>query len=588
MGSTPVWILLKTVFQSILQVFLICLAGWYLARRGILDKKLLKQLNRLNISIFTPALLFSKVAFSLSAAKLRELWVMPVFFLIVTFLSFAVAQIIARFMGLSKMQRNFTVAACMFMNSNSLPVALMQSLVTSVPHLRWGDDDNSTAMLGRALTYLVLHSSLGMILRWSYGVFLLSGEEDGLVRPSILQDDGTALPTRTSLPPGQEGGLVDLSTEDESSAHIPDSRSQRDVSTRTSITAQEARRRGANPVSHLVFSFPNTPLHSQTNLKDLTPAPPGGGRELNFSSNSDGESGVDEPLRFASRHQYSGSNRRPSRKNLSLPMPASAAGPARRLLASLGRHLMSFLRAVEDVMTPPLYASVLSLLVALIPPLQDFLDKHTLPLKGALKNAGECSIPMTLVVLGGYFYTPQEEKDSTHHQSLGTSSSATAGTSSQGIHADQSSASAISLTSNIYEADISGTNITRPGPTTSIHQRGRSLISASWAKSQSGETKTVFAALISRMLIVPVLMFPLFWLSTVTGWQDVFTDPVFVISCILLASSPPAVTLAQIVPKSSGDAFERLIARTIFWGYCVLTPPAVIIYVVLGLWFSKV
>ena len=71
-------------FQSILEVFLLCLAGYILAGRGILDKKTQKvhslisfssvdahlfhtqQLNRLNVSLFTPSLLFSKVAFFLS------------------------------------------------------------------------------------------------------------------------------------------------------------------------------------------------------------------------------------------------------------------------------------------------------------------------------------------------------------------------------------------------------------------------------------------------------------------------------------------------------------------------------------------
>ena len=53
----------------------------------------------------------------------------------------------------------------MFMNSNSLPIALMQSLVVTVPGLKWGDDDNNDAMVGRALTYLVLYSTLGMVVR---------------------------------------------------------------------------------------------------------------------------------------------------------------------------------------------------------------------------------------------------------------------------------------------------------------------------------------------------------------------------------------------------------------------------------------
>jgi auxin efflux carrier family protein len=58
------------------------------------------------------------------------------------------------------------------MNSNSLPVALMQSLVMTVPSLQWGSDDDPSAMLGRALTYLVLYSSLGMIVGGPF--FILS------------------------------------------------------------------------------------------------------------------------------------------------------------------------------------------------------------------------------------------------------------------------------------------------------------------------------------------------------------------------------------------------------------------------------
>ena len=52
----------------------------------------------------------------------------------------------------------------MFMNSNSLPIALMQSLVVTVPGLKWEEDDNKDAMVGRALTYLVLYSTLGMVV----------------------------------------------------------------------------------------------------------------------------------------------------------------------------------------------------------------------------------------------------------------------------------------------------------------------------------------------------------------------------------------------------------------------------------------
>ena len=42
---------------------------------------------------------------------------------------------------------------------------LPQSLVIEVPHLKWGTDDTRDQMLGRALTYLVLYSTLGMMVR---------------------------------------------------------------------------------------------------------------------------------------------------------------------------------------------------------------------------------------------------------------------------------------------------------------------------------------------------------------------------------------------------------------------------------------
>jgi auxin efflux carrier family protein len=74
--------------------------------------------------------------------------------------------------------------------------------------------------------------------------------------------------------------------------------------------------------------------------------------------------------------------------------------------------MKSFLGTLDDIMTPPLYAGITSLIVTLIPPIQTFLKDHMKPLTRALKNAGECSIPITLVVLGGYFYTPPDDEES--------------------------------------------------------------------------------------------------------------------------------------------------------------------------------
>lgn len=66
-----------TVFESIIEVFILCLCGYILSRAGITDKATQRKMNVINVSLFTPALLFSKVAFSLTPAKLKEMWIIP-------------------------------------------------------------------------------------------------------------------------------------------------------------------------------------------------------------------------------------------------------------------------------------------------------------------------------------------------------------------------------------------------------------------------------------------------------------------------------------------------------------------------------
>ena len=56
------------------------------------------------------------------------------------------------------------MAAAMIMNSNSLPVALLQSLAVSVPGLEWGRDDTINSIIGRAITYILLSGTTGQFV----------------------------------------------------------------------------------------------------------------------------------------------------------------------------------------------------------------------------------------------------------------------------------------------------------------------------------------------------------------------------------------------------------------------------------------
>jgi hypothetical protein len=57
------------------------------------------------------------------------------------------------------------------------------------------------------------------------------------------------------------------------------------------------------------------------------------------------------------------------------------------------------------------------------------------------------------------------------------------------------------------------------------------------APAYPGENKTVFVAVISRMIIVPLLMMPFLALMAKYDIFEAAADPVFVLSAVLLVSS---------------------------------------------------
>ncbi|KAJ6519207.1 membrane transport protein-domain-containing protein [Mycena sanguinolenta] len=536
--------LLITVFTSILEVFLLCLAGYILAARGILDKRTQKQLNRLNVSLFTPSLLFSKVAFFLSPEKLKELWIIPIFFIIVTTASMGVSFLLGSIFRIKRSQRNFAMAAAMFMNSNSLPIALMQILVVTVPGLKWGKGDNKNAMVGRALTYLVLYSTLGMVLRWSYGVRLLA-QSDPESEPEVSADDETSPLLGEEQFPADEGTLR------------PNSSAYDDPVPPISVEAprsQLLRPGHGRRQSRFYNSFPNSPNQSRVQLPTIdssasqsTVAP-----SPDASDVSDDEA---EPALHALPQHAQG----PSRH-----VPASQLGGS--TLRHTKRRLYRAWVTLNEFMTVPLWAAFASLIVACVQPLQHALDEHLQPIKGAVTSAGNCSIPVTLVVLGGYFYPAPPEPG------VGVVNGHANGTANGNVDGVRASKSANSLLESVREM---------------FGKQQSARLAGEAPKVRAGETKTVVIAVVSRMILTPMLILPLMALCSRFDLHAVFDDPVFVVANVLLLSSPPALTLAQITQAASGDAFERLISRTIFWAYCVVTPPMTIIYVIIGMSLSK-
>jgi predicted permease len=165
------------------------------------------------------------------------------------------------------------------------------------------------------------------------------------------------------------------------------------------------------------------------------------------------------------------------------------------LLHRTGRRIRRTWAAINDFMSMPLWATLASLIVACVHPVQNILDNHMEPVKGALASAGNCSIPLTLVVLGAYFYVPPKEASG-----------------GKGVRTVSASRSTESLADSFKDLVFFK------------RKKSRSPVSVSNEPVFPGETKTVVIAVLSRMLITPLLLMPLMAMATMYDWHKVLDE----------------------------------------------------------------
>ncbi|KAH0826786.1 hypothetical protein J3R83DRAFT_5202 [Lanmaoa asiatica] len=717
-AGVPIQGVLFTVFQSIFQVFLLCLAGFMLSFKGIVDKptskvclniSLLTLLNLFRssitlISLFShPLSCFQKSPFSSHQAcliispttlliplpaKLRQLWVIPIFFMVVTGLSAVIAHWLARTFRLKRSQVNFATAASMFMNSNSLPVALMQSLATTVPLLKWGPDDTIDAMFGRSLTYLVVFSTFGMILRWSYGIHLISqADEPELATPppTTYRDADNAdehpAPTHATVGPPTTAQLVDYETE-----------TNIDPRDRMPWRTRPLRSRLPHPhLSPASWHHTRPPRHVRSHIQAV-PTSLGDQSETDDSDEPETTEGDSEETIVLRSEPIDTGFSTEAEDLAPVPEPASLSSSSS---SELDAHSTPAMEPTNPSLPSlPLYTAPQHIRFPLptphrFPSFPRLLkSEEMIPLRGALDNAGGCSIPVTLIVLGGWFWDGGSKPNTKGRHAEGeaklrakalknttvtvTATAPVFGEQQGHVHASTTDntvpclghqvtphsrdSSATSLSSLIgtfgdvlmarvhprggsgrarwrvrgsigaNKADVEPGLLTTPietengiaenghgrpsrsRPQTDLvkaHARLSSVSSSSLlpapkspharGTNSPGETLTIFVTLLARMVIVPLVVTPMMVLVSQLGWGgEVFEDPVFIVSSMLLISSPPALTLAQIsqqAKKASGadtnaeafSPFERLLSRTVFWAYCVLTPPVTIASVMVGL-----
>ena len=251
------------VFESVLQVVIIALAGFWSAHTGLLPKSSQKIISLLNVDLFTPCLIFSKLAKSLSMAKIMEIGIIPIFFALTTGISFVSGKLMSKILRLDKDESNFVIANSIFGNSNSLPVSLTLSLAYTLPDLTWDQipNDNRDNVASRGILYLLIFQQIGQMLRWSWGYNKLmkwSGENTHHMPPSqilALQEAGGSLP-----PPSFSSSMVSSSQSVMDSEHTPEEQEQGQNPEINSIRHKSCVR--IMVVVNKIRSYLNPPLYS--------------------------------------------------------------------------------------------------------------------------------------------------------------------------------------------------------------------------------------------------------------------------------------------------------------------------------------
>ncbi|ORX96868.1 auxin efflux carrier [Basidiobolus meristosporus CBS 931.73] len=167
--------LVRASSEAIIQIAITCGAGVFLCRHGWLTPSYQKFLSALNLNFLTPCLLFVNVASSISPSILMEYWPIPVYSLVFTIATVIITYITSFIFKFSSEERNFSQAATMFPNTNSLPIPLIQSLAGSSASLllQWHGNETSQQIEARGISYIVVFAILGNFLRFSYGMSLL-------------------------------------------------------------------------------------------------------------------------------------------------------------------------------------------------------------------------------------------------------------------------------------------------------------------------------------------------------------------------------------------------------------------------------
>ncbi|KAJ5131346.1 Auxin efflux carrier [Penicillium bovifimosum] len=529
----PFFQLVLLVFEAVLEVICVSFPGYIAAQQGMFDADAQKLVANLNVTLFTPCLIFTKLGSQLTAEKLTDLAIIPVIFIVQTFVSYFCSFIVSKCCRFKKRQSNFVAAMAVFGNSNSLPISLVVSLSQTLKGLHWDQipNDNDDEVAARGILYLLIFQQLGQLVRWSWGYHVLlapkdryleEGESDGSGQSIIEQGQARYIDNPEQTDPDEP--LVRTRSSDDLHHIHPDSRlpsgEQTPVSSRPYAYSKVSSTHSDEPDLDDTPSFigppPNGPfLPRQSSRGDILQFP-----DIENSAREAEESERTQLQRWAAHLRKSRDrtgrwwDKRTDALHTRLPPNAQKA------LFSTTRGVRRFFRGAWDFMNPPLWAMLVSIIVASVPALQGlFFGDGTFvrnSVTRAIEQNGQVAVPLILVVLG---------------------------------------------------ANLARNTIPAEALEDMEHPRE--------------ERKLIIASLLARMLLPTLIMAPILALTAKFVPVSILDDPIFVIVCFLLTGAPSALQLAQICQIN--NVYVGAMSKLLFQSYVVWILPSTLVLVMAAL-----
>ncbi|KAL2006772.1 hypothetical protein VTN00DRAFT_9440 [Thermoascus crustaceus] len=533
--------LVLLVFEAVLEVVCVSLPGYIAARQGMFDADAQKLVANLNVALFTPCLVFTKLASQLTAQKLTDLAIIPFIFIVQTFVSYMCSWFVSRCFRFKKRQSNFVAAMAVFGNSNSLPISLVISLSQTLKGLHWDrvPNDNDDEVAARGILYLLIFQQLGQLVRWSWGYHVLLAPKERYIEddPTGARiEDGQAHYTDNPEQTDPDEPLIRTRTSDDITV-APENSVEGTATPHNQDGAFESG--GQTPVTARTYSYTKLSSMGDETMEgegDGLLAPPPRGPFLprqNSAGLMTSFPRVEIHRRDEQAKGFKGLLQRYKRSvcqfrsRLARSFQEKADAAFERLPPSIQKGLSTasswtkaFFKGVWDFMNPPLWAMLVAIIVASLPDLQRlFFDEGSFiknSVTRAINQNGQVAVPLILVVLG---------------------------------------------------ANLARNTL----PKEAIEDM----------EDPKEERKLIIASLVSRMLLPTLIMAPILALVAKYVPVSILGDPIFIIVCFLLTGAPSALQLAQICQIN--NVYMGAMSQLLFQSYVVWILPSTLFLVVCAL-----